>query len=302
MVKRLVAIAERLAAPLGVGVDLDLVRLGAEIEDPFAAVAEQHAQALLGVAPLVQHEMPLERLDVDDSPPGLVGDQLAPHGRLVDRCRHDPEVFGIEVGEDHEPVAPMIDGVLDVVGAWPHDQRRLLGIVGGDQQHLGEGLAASVDDDPLAAAAQLDVDVEPLVGLLEDQGVVGLGGAQIVAPHPVRAHRLVGGDVEQRAVVVRPRRAAPGDVVNDVGGVDAGVEVADAQRVLLAAVDVGAPGQQLLVGADVEGVDREEVLPFRLGSRRAAPHLRPRRSTGRGSGSGSCGLPRCATCTTTRRP
>ena len=51
---------------------------------------------------------------------------------------------------------------------------------------------------------------------------------------------------------------------DDVGEFQAGVEVADPQRVVLATVDVGAPRQQLLVVADVERVDREEVVPLGL--------------------------------------
>ena len=42
------------------------------------------------------------------------------------------------------------------------------------------------------------------------------------------------------------------------------LEIADVQRVLLATFDIGAPGQQLLIGTDVERVDREEVLALRL--------------------------------------
>ncbi len=71
--------------PLAIGVDLDLVWLDAEVEDPLAALGEQHPKSRLGVAPLVQDEMPLERLDGDDSATGLVGDQLDPVARLVER-------------------------------------------------------------------------------------------------------------------------------------------------------------------------------------------------------------------------
>src|SRR4029079_19743757 len=73
-----------------------------------------------------------------------------------------------------------------------------------------------------------------------------------------------GGDVEDRPVVGGPRRAAPGDVVHDIGQFDPGVEVAYAQRVLLAAVEVGAPRQQVLGVADVEVVDREDVASLGL--------------------------------------
>jgi hypothetical protein len=124
------------------------------------------------------------------------------------------------------------------------------------REHLAERLAAGVDDDPLTAAAEVERDVEAFVGLLEHQRVVGLSGSEVVSPHAIRTHGLVGGDVEDRPVVVRPRRAAPGDVVHDVGEFNARAEIAEPQRVLLATVEIGAPRQHLLAVADVERVDQ----------------------------------------------
>ena len=83
-------------------------------------------------------------------------------------------------------------------------------------------------------------------------------------PHAVGAHRFVGGHVEQRAVVARPSRPAPGDVADHVVGVAAGEQVANPQHVLLAAIGICAPRQQLLIGADVEGVECEEVVTLGL--------------------------------------
>ena len=78
------------------------------------AVAEQHPHPGLGVAPLVQHEVAGERLGDGDPPAGLVGEQLGPLARAVERRRHHAEVRGVEVGQDDEAVAPVVDGVLDV--------------------------------------------------------------------------------------------------------------------------------------------------------------------------------------------
>ncbi len=47
--------------------------------------------------------------------------------------------------------------------------------------------------------------------------------------------------------------------MHDIVGVGTGAEIADVQRVLLATFDIGTPCQQLLIGTDVERVDREEV-------------------------------------------
>ena len=78
------------------------MRLVAEIEDALAALAEQDPQALLRVAPLVQHEVAGERLDRDDPPPAAVGDEFG-STRLARRsARSSPEVLGVEVGEDDE--------------------------------------------------------------------------------------------------------------------------------------------------------------------------------------------------------
>ena len=64
-----------------------------------------------------------ERLGRRDPAPGDVGEQLLPLARVVERCRHDAEVGGVEVGEHDEPVAPVVDRVLEVGRARAHGPR-----------------------------------------------------------------------------------------------------------------------------------------------------------------------------------
>jgi hypothetical protein len=162
------------------------------------------------------------------------------------------------IGVRHEPIAPVIDAVLDVFCARLDDLRLLLRVVGGNEQHLAERLAAGVDDDPLTAAAEVERDVEAFVGLLEHQRVVGLSGSEVVSPHAIRTHGLVGGDVEDRPVVVRPR-----DIRARRREFNAHAEIAEPQRVLLATVKIG-DRQHLLAVADVERVDREDRVALGL--------------------------------------
>ena len=242
-----------------------------------------------------------ERLGGGDPPTRLVGDELGPLAGRVDRRSHHPEVLGIEVGDHDEPVAPVVDGVLDVVDPLPHDHGRRRRLGGRDQPGLAAELALALDDDPLAAAAQPDADEEPLVEVLVHEHVVVLGGAEDVAPHLERAHLLVGLDVHQRRAVGGPGDAAPRGVVQLVGQVGAAVQIADAHRVALAAVAVRAPRQQVVIRADLERGHRE-VLAVRAPrrSRRAPPARSPLPRSDRGSGSGSSSPLRCGPRTTTR--
>ena len=125
----------------------------------------------------MQHQVVGERLDLRDPAPGLVGHEVDPLGRR--RASQGAvitlEVRCVEVGEDDEAVAPVVDPVLDVRLALGHEQR--LG------QRLGRRGARRTSVDVLAslvmmtydaAPAQLEVDVVALVGLLVDEHVVAL--------------------------------------------------------------------------------------------------------------------------------
>jgi hypothetical protein len=86
-----------------------------------------------------------------------------------------------------------------------------------------------------------------------------------VPPHLERTHRLIGLHVEDVLIVCGPCTATPRGVEEDVVEVGAAVQVADAHRVALAAVDVAGPGEQVVVGADLEHAQGEVVVALGLG-------------------------------------
>ena len=85
-------------------------------------------------------------------------------------------------------------------------------------------------------------------------------GAERVAPHLPRAHRVVGPDVEARARVVGPREAVVTSSTTSARSTPV-VEVAEAQRVALAAGRVDGVRERCGGRADGEAAEREVVVP-----------------------------------------
>ena len=258
--ERLIAVAQRAGVPLGIGIQLELVRLVAQIDDADVAVAANDPNTLLRIRPLVHHQVIGERFARGDALTGDVGHQFGPLAGRIQRRSHHAEVFGLQVGQHHEHIAPVIDAVLDALDAIAHTGRGRQRICCGYQPCLTGLLAGRLDDDPFAAAAQIDAQVEPLVAFFVDQHIVALLAADGMAPHLIGPHLVVGHHVEQLRCVGRPcsptpRRGAAEHVVQ----ICAGCQIADAQRVQLAAIDIAAPRGERMVGADLEQTQREEL-------------------------------------------
>ncbi len=133
------------------------------------------------------------------------------------------------------------------------------GALGVEHVVLAGGLGAGDHDDEPVGAGASDADPEPLVGLVEDELVVGLPLAEAVAPDLVGAPGVVDGRVVEvlaGAVPGRPAEHAVDLVVEQL----AGVEVLDPDRVALVADDVDGVGQQPAVGADARAAEGEEVV------------------------------------------
>jgi hypothetical protein len=110
-------------------------------------------------------------------------------------------------------------------------------------------------DEPVGAGAS-HTQPEALVGLLEHQHVGTGRRADDVTPHLVRAPRVVGYEVEERARVLEPGRAV-GRTVGDLLEHPAGGQVAHAQAQHLSPVEVHADHGQPMVGADGEHAETE---------------------------------------------
>jgi hypothetical protein len=142
-----------------------------------------------------------ERLHCGDPLAGHVRQELGPLAGSVERRRHHPEVLCVQVREDDEAIAPVIDRVLQLLLASVNLQRRRVGVGGGDEPRLGTQLARRLEDDPLRAARQADAEEEALVELLVDEDVLAPIRAQHVAPDLVRPHLLVRHRVEEAGPV-----------------------------------------------------------------------------------------------------
>ncbi len=157
----------------------------------------------------------------------------------------------------------MVPGVLHVVvhalAARRHHGELSRGVGGVEQPDLAGQHARAPDHDVALAAGQAHPDVEALVRLLEDHGVLGGLRADPVPPDPVRPPGLVHGRVEHGGAVQGPRAAGVGvrDLVRQRGP---GGQVLDPQREPLVAGEVGGVGQPALVRAGAERAEAEELV------------------------------------------
>ena len=257
--------AHPLGAPLGIRVEFDVVRRLAEVDIRRRSIAPHDAQTRLSSDPLVNHEMRNERVDPRDAITRAVWNELGPLIGRLGRCRHHSEVDGIEIGEDDEPIAPMIEVILEIVGARANDTRCIEWCSCRDQPRLARGLRVGVDDDPFAVAREVDAHVEALIGFVEDLHVVGLRGAEAVTPNSRGPLLLVVRDVEQVVRIGTPSRSGPRGVPDFVGQIGASGEIAHVHREVLTTVDVERPREQRCVGAHVERTQGEVLVSTRLG-------------------------------------
>ena len=157
----------------------------------------------------------------------------------------------------------MVPGVLHVVvhalAARRHHGELSRGVGGVEQPDLAGQHARAPDHEVALAAGQAHPDVEALVRLLEDHGVLGGLRADPVPPDPVRPPGLVHGRVEHGGAVQGPRAAGVGvrDLVRQRGP---GGQVLDPQREPLVAGEVGGVGQPALVRAGAERAEAEELV------------------------------------------
>jgi hypothetical protein len=175
-----------------------------------------------------------------------------------DRRGHDAVVDARVVRHDVEVVAAVVGVVLVIGLARDHHHRVGFGLVGGDQACFIGRLAVGDEEDPVAAARALGVNVEELVLLVVEQRV--FVRADDVAVEVVLALGVVLGGVENRLVVGGPEQRA--GALDGVGQHLAGGQVLDLQLVLAIAVVVGREEEELAVVADLKVADGHELLPL----------------------------------------
>ena len=187
-------------------------------------------------------------------------------GRVDARGRDELEVprAAALIRDDEETVAALLapvvlDRVFVAVIARRDDAWLGVRHLGRHEPHFGSELRRGLDEDEATAAGAFDPDEEALVVLAVHEHVVGGRGAERMAPDLERAHRVVGACVEARARVVGPREAV-GHVVDRVGEVLSGRDVAEAERVPLAAGHVDRVREGRMVRRDLEAAEREVVV------------------------------------------
>ena len=192
--------------------------------------------------------------------------EVAGGGRRVDGQRAELEVLGAVVVQQEEHVALAEHGVLERVlhaVAARHDHAELPGRVRRvEHPRLARDLRRRADHQVALGLGAPDAGEEALVGLLVHQHVGGVA-AEAVAPDAVGPPGVVDGRVEEVAAVGGPGDAAA-RARDLVGQHLAGAQVLDADRVPLVADDVGAPGQEVLVVAEREPAEGEEVVTLGL--------------------------------------
>ena len=224
--------------------------------------ADLEAQATVG----------LEDADASLAVPALVGDQAVAEGEdIVDALAglvalagvedHQPVVadeaeLRLDVVGDREPAiedAVVLHGVLDPRRATAHRDGSARRLIGRDDVRLGGIARCRRDDDPRAAAGALDLELEALVGLGEHEGAIT--GGNVDPPHLVRPVEVVGKRVEEGASIGRPGTAVVG-VGHLDGEVEAGRQVAEAQRVELGTGEIDGIGEESIVRAGLDDTGR----------------------------------------------
>ena len=156
----------------------------------------------------------------------------------------------------------VVERVLEVLGARREDLPRAVGVERVEGAVLRGGLRARGDHQEAVAAAAAHADVEPTVGLVVDQLVVDLVGAERVPPDLVGAPGVVDGRVVEGLA-----RGVPGDTAEHAGDLvveqAAGAQVLDPDDVPLVAHDVDRVGQQVPVEADAGAAEGEVLVALR---------------------------------------
>ena len=227
-----------------------------------APIVRQDPQVRQAPVALLQGDPVGERIHVLQQHVLAVGNHLVPGHEVgaPDRALHEAEVRGVQVGQDQEAVALVVDVVLQVAGPRLEDAELAGGVVRLQDAGLGaEGLVAG-DHKVAVGFGAADVAGEGVVVLLVDQHVVLRIGADAVAPDLERAQGLrILLRVEQGAVVQGPGHVA-GHLRDHVRKVPAGVQVAHMQVVEAAAHGVHPVDHIPGVGTDLHAAQGEIPL------------------------------------------
>ena len=161
--------------------------------------------------------MVLEGDDLEDEPAGPMRLDLAPMlaAWVLHRRFDDAVVLGaIRIGEDDQPVAVMLDGIVVLGFARADETWRSRWVLRVDQPDLGRLMVGGVEQQEAPALRLAQAEKIGWVRLLMDERVLPVR-ADGMAQDLARAVLVVEPDIEQRPAVGRPFEAPI--VVGDVG-------------------------------------------------------------------------------------
>ena len=107
--KRLNPNSQLVGTEVFVRAKFDVVWRLSELDESALAVCVHEANSWLSVHPFVHCKGVFEWLCCCDAVPRLVRNEVCPFAGVGMRCRHDAEVFGVEVRRDDESVTPVVD-------------------------------------------------------------------------------------------------------------------------------------------------------------------------------------------------
>ena len=201
------------------------------------------------VGALQPHHVAGIEFDVEHIDAFPIGNQIAPVGALRrgQRCGDDLEVDGVVgIGENEQLVATVGDRILHAFLTRRDESRRRFGVFDVDQPLFRCLVIAAGDDAEAAGRALMQMGEPAGILFLIDQRVVGLLGAEFMAPHLHRTMVVVELDVEEATAILAPDDAAVGflDEVVTIGAIS---PVTHANREIFRALGVRAPGLELVV-------------------------------------------------------
>ena len=214
-----------------------------------ARVEIAHDDARLGVLDLHPDQVPGEEVEVADHHASPVRNEVRPgvaSGR-VERSGHHLEVLGsVRVGADEQALAPVLNGIDQQGFARLHHAQTRAGLVPVEEMDL-RGLVIAGGHRQEGPRLRLrDVYEETGIGLVVDRLVGRLRRAEAVAQDLGRPVAGVQRHVPETRAVAGPDRLAGGRL-DGVVEVEAGGEVAHADRVEFGALGIDAPGHPRVV-------------------------------------------------------
>ena len=225
-----------------------------------------HDDARQGVLQFEPNEVIPEHVQVPDHGAGPIGHRVAPvlAGGGIEGAGDDLEVHrAVGIRQNDEIRAPVLDRVDQPLLAGRDAAERALVVGAIEEMDLRRLVVACCDGQVAARLGAADMHEEARIGLLVDDRVLGLIGAEAMAHHTGRTVVLIQSHVEEGGARRIPDRVARRRL-HSLGTVLAGLQIAHADGVEFRTLGVHTPGEQAMVVGMGRAGDLEEGETFAL--------------------------------------